>query len=232
MTTSVKLLLGLALCLLVAMFGAATSIRQQFDSIDKSDKYARWQKKPLPPFHSVQIAGPSAAVVQIEPGKTTRLLADSVQTWKRATYAIRVERDTLFLDVNPVAGWPFDEYVNSEEWNDPQFVVQLPQLVSVSTRNAICQVQDFTGTVLTLQQRIRGNILVKHLTYNQLHASISGRNHLEIYGKRNRIGKGVITARDSSYFKQETNFLDGLTLSVDPSVKLELTGKALQQVQQ
>ena len=78
MKTSLKLLIGLALTLLIAMFGAAISLRNQYDKLDKSDKYASWQKKSLPAFRAVHITGPSAALVQIEPGSTPRLLSDSL----------------------------------------------------------------------------------------------------------------------------------------------------------
>ncbi|WP_375445074.1 hypothetical protein [uncultured Fibrella sp.] len=233
MKTSIKLLLGLALALIIAMFGAAISIRHQFDSIDKSDKYSRWQKKPLSTFHAVQITGPSAAVVQIEPGNSTRLLADTINPWKKSTYSYRVERDTLFLHVNPAEGWSFRVDDEDDEWHNPQFVVQLPLLQAVSTINANCQIHEFKGDGLTLTQRGKGGTtLVEHVRFNQLTALLSGRNQLVLRDSTNSLVKGAITARDSSRLFQYTNFQQGLSIVTDPTVKLRLTGKALQQIQQ
>ncbi|MEZ0483686.1 hypothetical protein [Fibrella aquatica] len=233
MKTSIKLLIGLALFLVVTMFGAAVSIRHQFDSIDKSDKYARWQKKPLPAFQNVHISGPSAAIVQIEPGKTPRLLADSLGEWKRPTYTYKVERDTLFLKVNPVDGWSFRVEDEDDEWHSPQLVVQLPTLQAVSTVNALCQIHEFEGDALTVNQSGKGGItLIEHVRYNQLTASLTGRNQLVLYGINNNIQKGTITARDSSRLFQYTDFKQGLILTADPTAKLRLTGKALQQVKE
>ncbi|MEZ0540089.1 hypothetical protein [Fibrella arboris] len=232
MKTSIKLLLGLGLALLIAMFGAAVSIQHQYDSIDKSDKYSRWQKKPLLPFHAVSISGPSAAVVLIEPGNTTRLLVDSLGLWRKPMYTYKVDRDTLFLHLSPMEGWTFNDYVTNGDWNDPQLVVQLPKLVAVSTTNSLCQIAGFKGDVLALQQTIKGNMLVKQLTYNQLHAALSGRNRLLVYGVKNKIGKAIISVRDSSQFSHDADFLQGLTLTADPTAKLRLTGKALQQVKE
>ncbi len=104
MKTSFKLLIALALGLIVTMFVAAFSIRKQYDALDKTDVYARWQKKLLPTFRAVQITGPSSAMVQIEPGNTTQLLADTLNKWRQVAYTYRVERDTLFLSIAPTDG--------------------------------------------------------------------------------------------------------------------------------
>ncbi|RYF65283.1 MAG: hypothetical protein EOO39_25130 [Cytophagaceae bacterium] len=233
MKTSIKLLIGLALSLVIAMFGAAVSIRHQFDSIDKSDPYSRWQKKELPLFHSVQITGPSAATVQVEPGKTTRLLFDSLANWKKPTYTYKVERDTLFLQLNPAEGWLFRADDEDDEWHNPQLVVQMPSLQAVSTVNANCQIHEFKGDVLTINQEGKGgSTLVEQVKLNQLTASLSGRNQLVLYGINNNIQKGTITARDSSRLFQYTDFKQGLMLTASPTAKLRLTGKALQQAQE
>lgn len=233
MKTSTKLLISLAIGLVIAMFGAAVSIRHQYDSIDKKDKYSRWQKKPLPVFHTVEITGPSVAVVQIEPGMTTRLLTDSLGLWKKTTYTYRVGHDTLFLAINPVEGWAFNVDDEEDTWLNPQVVVQLPVLKGVSTVNAFCQIHNFKGDVLTLKQVGKGgSTVVQHLTYNQLNASLSGHNQLTLRSTNNTIARATITARDSSRLFQYSNFKQGLTLIADPTARIRLTGKAVQQLQQ
>lgn len=232
MKTSIKLLLGLALFLVVAMFGAAISLRHQYDSFDKKDRYARWQKKPLPAFHAVQLTGPSASIVQIEPGPTTRLLTDSLRDWKKTSYTYRVERDTLFLQLKPIEGWKFNVYAKSDDWQEPQIVVQLPRLLSVSTANALCQLHDFRGNVLTLRQGGNGGtIVLNRMTYNQLNAALSMANQLTLKKSTNTIGKAAISLRDSSRLFQYGDFQQGLTLIADSTAQVRLTGKALQQLQ-
>lgn len=233
MKTSIKLLIGLALTLVIAMFGAAISLRSQYDKLDKNDKYAGWQKELLPLFRAVHITGPSAAIVQIEPGAITRLLVDSLRASNRTTYTYRVERDTLFLQLNLMNDWIFRVEDEDDEWHNPQIVVQVPALTAVSTQNALCQIHDLNGDVLTLKQAGKGGrIILEHLKFNQLTASLSGKNQLVLYGINNRIANANITARDSSRLFQYTNFQQGLTLTADPTAKLRLTGKALQQIQQ
>ncbi|MBO0948036.1 hypothetical protein [Fibrella forsythiae] len=233
MKTSIKLLIGLALSLVIAMFGAAVSIHHQFDSIDQSDTYSRWQKKQLPLFHAVQITGPSAAIVQIEPGNTTRLLIDSLGQYKKPTYTYQVERDTLFLQINPAEGWFFRVDDEDDEWRNPQLVVQVPTLRAVSTVNANCQIHNFKGDVLTLTQGGKGgSTSLDHLTYDQLNASLSEHNQLTFPKFNNGISKAAITLGDSSRLFQYSDFKQGLTLTASPTAKLRLTGKALQQVQQ
>ncbi|HEX9958969.1 MAG TPA: hypothetical protein VGA96_16995 [Fibrella sp.] len=233
MKTSIKLLLGLALCLVIAMFGAAISLRSQYDKLDKSDKYARWQKKPLPAFQAVQITGPSSVLVQIEPGATTRLLADSLGQWTKPPYTYKVERDTLYIQLNAADGEELDIKDEDDKWHRSEIVVQLPSLVAVSTSGARCQIRDFRGDVLSMQQGGKGgNTSLQNLTYNQLNASLSGHNQLTLYGTSNNINKAAITARDSSRLFQYTDFKQSLTLTADPTAKIRLTGKAVQQIQQ
>ena len=232
MKTSLKLLIGLVLCLIIAMFGAAISLRNQYDKLDKSDRYASWQKKSLPAFRAVKITGPSAAIVLIEPGASPRLLCDSLAQPKNTTYTSRVESDTLFLQVAPIAGWNFRIEDEDDEWHSPQIVVQVPTLTAVSTVNALCQIHNFKGENLTLKQNGKGGkILLEHLKMNQLTASLSGQNQLVLYGINNRIDRANITARNSARVFQYTDFQEGLTLTADSTVKLRLTGKALQQIQ-
>lgn len=231
MKTSIKLLIGLALTLIVVMFGAAVTLRSQYDKLDKTDKYARWQKKPLPAFQAVAITGPSAAIVQIEPGATTRLLADTLGRWKKPTYTYRVERDTLFLQLNPVDGWNLDVHDEDDEWHSPQIVVQLPALTAVSTTNVLCQIHDFNGAILRVNLAGKGGrTAFEHLKYNQLTATMLGHNQLTLYGINNTIAQATISARDSSRLFQYTDFTQGLTITADPAATLRLTGKALQQV--
>ncbi|XWW45153.1 hypothetical protein JYG30_20830 [Fibrella sp. USSR17] len=233
MKTSIKLLLGLALALIVSMFGAAISLRSQYDKIDKSDSYARWQKKPLPTFHSVHISGPSAAVVQIEPGSTTRLLADSVNGLRRASFTFRVERDTLFLNLDQTGGWLFRVDDEDAEWHSPQLVVQLPKLESVTTSNANSQIHGFNGDKLTLKQQERGGItLIEQVRFAQFSASLSGRSQLVLNQINNQFKQGRISVRDSARLFQYTDFKEGLTLEASPTATLRLTGKALQQSRQ
>ncbi len=233
MKTSIKLLIGLALGLVASMFGAAISIRQQFDKMDKSDVYSRWQQKQLPPFQAVHITGPSAAIVQIEPGTATRLLADSLNDRKKTTYTYKVERDTLFLHLNPMEDWDFNVRDESHDWYLPQIVVQSPTLTSVSTTDANCQIHYIKGDVLTLSQRGRGgSVAIENMQLRQLAASLSARSQLTLYGINNKIKQGVITVRDSARLFQYTDFTQGLTIKADPTAQLQLTGKALQQIQQ
>ena len=233
MKTSVKLLLGLLLAFIMAMFGAAVSVKKQYDQLDKSDKYARWQKRPLAPFRVVQLTGPSAALVQIEPGNSPRILSDSLSQWRKTSYTQRVERDTLFLQIEPAEGWNFRPEDTDDEWHGPQLVVQVPALDAVSTQNAICQITGFRGRTLTLQQRgAGGRTAVENLTLDQLTAILSGKNQLTLYGINNRISTGTFAIRDSARLFQYTDFTQGMTLDASPMATLRLTGKAMQQAKQ
>lgn len=233
MKTSIKLLIILALGLLVALFGAAISIRQQFDSIDKNDPYARWQKKSLPTFSAIQITGPSALMVQIEPGNTTRLLADTLNKWRQVAYTYHVDRDTLFLTIAPAAGWLLRPEDTDDEWRNPQLIVQAPALTAVSATNAVCQISDLQGNLLTLTQGGKaGRMTLEHLNYNQLNASLSSQCQLTIRSFNNRISRANITVRDSARLFQYSDFTNGFTLQADSTAMLRLTGKALRQMRE
>ena len=233
MKTSFKLLISLALGLIVAMFGAAISIRQQYDSIDKSDPYARWQKQVIPSFRVVQVIGPSAAIVQIEPGNTTRILADSVNEWRALQYTQRVAHDTLFLAIKPKIGGQLPLEDDDDQWSNAQLIVQTSMLLAVITHDANCRVSDFLGNVLTLTQNGKaGRITLEHLDYKQLNASLSGKNQLTIRPEQNRLGHANITVRDSARLYQYSDFTSGFTLQADSTTMLRLTGKALRQMRE
>jgi hypothetical protein len=215
------------------MFGAAFSLRSQYDKLDKSDRYARWQKKPLPAFQAVQITGPSSVIVQLEPGASTRLLADSLGQSIKPTYTYKVERDTLYIQLDAAEGKELDLKDEDDKWHYSEIVVQLPSLSAVLTSGVRCQIRDFKGDVLSMQLGGKGgNTLLQNLTYNQLTASLSGHNQLTLYGTNNNIVKATINARDNSRLFQYSDFKQGLTLTADPTAKIRLTGKAVQQIQQ
>ena len=234
MKTSVKLLLALALTLIVGMFGAAMSIRHQYDSLDKLDPYARWQKRPLPAFSVVHLSGPSSAMVQVEPGKTSRLLVDSALNHSGSDgFTYHVERDTLFMQMAPVKDWYFRPEDEDDYWHGVQYVVQTPSLKAISTVNAYCQLCDVITPTLTLQQRgSGGRLTLNHVQTKQLTASLSGKNQLTFQEFNNQIDRASITVRDSARLHQYSDFTKGFTLQADSTAQLRLTGKALRQVRE
>ncbi|MBO0936848.1 hypothetical protein J2I47_09860 [Fibrella sp. HMF5335] len=231
MKLSLKLLIALTLTLIVGMFGAAISMRRQYDLLDKSDPYARWQKKSLPAFSVVEITGPSSAMVQIEPGKTSRLLIDSSLNHSgKDGYTYRVQHDTLFMHMTPVTDWNFRPEDDDDNWHGVQYVVQVPSLKALLTVNAYCQLCDVITPTLTLQQRgIGGRLTLNHVQTKYLTASLSGRNQLTFQEFNNQIAQANITVRDSARLHQYSNFSNGLTLQADSTAQLRLTGKALRQ---
>jgi hypothetical protein len=235
MKLSLKLLIALALTLIVGMFGAAISVRHQYDSFDKSDPYARWQRRAVPSFRAVLLTGPSSTVVQIEPGNTTRILADTANGWREMNYTQRVEHDTLFLTIKPKKGWELrpDDDDDNDQWVNAQVVVQTPKFLVLVNRDANCRVSDFQGNVLTLTQDGKaGRITLEHLDYRQLNASLSGNNLLTIRPEQNRFDRGNITVRDSARLYQYRDFTSGFRLQADSTATLRLTGKAVRQMRE
>ncbi|MEZ0610321.1 hypothetical protein ACAW74_17530 [Fibrella sp. WM1] len=231
MKTSSKLLLGLLLGLIIASFGAAISLRQQYDALDKSDKYGRWKKVALPPFRAIKISGPSGRSVDIERAATTRLLVDTlnVDTELGAGYVAKVVNDTLLLTLtSDTHQRPSTDY---EADYRPTIRVQCPALTSVTTIDASAQVGDFSGATLTLAQLGKtGDISLKKVQFQQLTASLAGKNHLTITKDGNRIGQAAIMLRDSSHLYQHSDFSQGFTLDAAPGTLVQLTGKAMGQV--
>lgn len=238
MKTSVKLLLGLLLGLIVAMFGAAISISHQLDKLDKKDAYAQWKKTPLSAFRAIHITGPSPAVVQIEPGPAPRLVINPQNDPEETTYTYRVERDTLFLHLNPVVSSDYlDAYYTwndlQREWEDPQIVVQLPGLTAVSTNQARCQIRQLSGDSLAVnQQGQEGYILLDKLVVGQLNASLSGHSRLVVFGSGSQIGRGIFAVRDKAQLFQYAAYPQGLTITADSTAQLHLMGKSFQQMRQ
>lgn len=230
MKTSFKLLIGSFLIIVATMFGAAISLRRQYDSIDKTDTYARWKKVTLPAFRVVQLSGPSPAMVQIQPGKTTRLLVDTLRRDEQQPYQYRVERDTLFMTVGLLEGWQFRPEDEDDEIQNARLVVEVPALTAVSTSNANCQIVNYKGEALALQQTGKGGrTLLDNVTFGQLTASLSGRNQLTIAAINNKISQAAITLRDSARLHQYKDFQKGLILTASPAASLHLTGQALAQ---
>ncbi|MBO0934810.1 hypothetical protein [Fibrella aquatilis] len=234
MNTSTKLLISLLLSLVAAMFVAAISLRHQYDSFDKKDPYARWQKKPLPNFSVVAITGPSSAMVQVEPGKTCRLLVDTSGNHSgKDGYTYRVERDTLFMQMAPVNGWDFRPDDEDDNWHGVHYVVQISSLRALSTTNVYCQLCDVVTPTLTLQQQgLGGRLLLNHVQTKNLIASLSGHNQLTFQEFNNQIAQANVTVRDSARLHQYSDFVNGFTLQADSTAQLRLTGKALGQVKQ
>jgi hypothetical protein len=231
MKNSLKLLTGTLLVIVVAMFGAAVSLRKQYDSFDKTDRYARWKKQALGTFRAVQIEGASWAMVQLEPGKAARLLTDTLDQADGLSYTHKVARDTLFLRIDPVDGWQFRPDDEDDAIRGPQLVVQSPTLTAVSTRNANCQILDHTGTSLAIEQRgLGGRTLLEHVKYEQLTASLSGRNQLTLAHFNNKISNASITLTDSARLHQYCDVSGTFSLRAAPGTSVRLTGRAVQQV--
>lgn len=233
MTLSSKLLLGLLLGLIVAMFGATISLRRQYDALDKSDKYGRWKKIELPSFRAIKISGASTGPnVEIERAATSRLLVDTLNAGtKKAGYVARVVNDTLLLMLAPDrSDRPTTNY---EAKFKPRIRVQCPVLTSLNTTEASAVVDGFTGESLTLGQRgNRSEVNLKRVRFQQLTASLAGRSQLTITKEGNQIETAAITLRDSSRLHQHTDFGKSFTLDAAPGTLLLLTGKAMAQAQQ
>lgn len=237
MKTSSKLLLGLLLGLVVASFGTTLSLRQQYDALDKSDKYGRWKKVSLSAFRAIKISGPYERSVEIERAATTRLLVDtlSVGTDTKAGYVARVVNDTLLLTLSIDLGERLATDFKREDYQDfrPAIRVQCPALTSVTTVDASANVANFSGATLTLTQLGKqGGISLKGMRFQQLTALLVGSNHLTINKDSTRIGQAAITLRDSSSLHQYSDFSKGFTLDAAPGTLLQLTGKAMAQVRQ
>jgi hypothetical protein len=233
MKTSLKLLIGTLLLLIVAMFGAAISVRKQYDSLDKTDRYARWKKEALPPFRVVQLVGPSAAVVQIEAAGANRLLHDPLNSSDtKPIYTAKVERDTLFLKINPVEGWQFRPDDEDDDIHGTQIVVQCNALRAIETIDAHCQLDNYTiGDSLTIRQRGKGGRMVlDYVKFKQLTASLSGKSQLTTSRLNTKIGQATISLADSARLHQYSDFPSGLSLSASPTASLRLTGRAVQQL--
>jgi hypothetical protein len=231
MKTSVKLLLGTLLLVVAAMFGAAISLRKQYDAIDKTDPYARWKKIPLGTFRAVSINAQSPMLVQVERGDVPQLLEDSQNRWQEAAYTYKVERDTLFLTLNAAKDW----YLNPEDTNDDietaRLVVQMPMLQAVSTLNANCQILDHTGTSLSIEQRGRGGrTLLEHVRYEQLTARLTGLNQLTVRAMNNKITNAAITLADSARLHQYSNIAGTFSVDAAPGTSVRLTGQTLTKV--
>lgn len=173
MKTSTKLLISLFLSFVTAMFVAAISLRHQYDSFDKNDPYARWHGQAMPSFRAVQINGPSSALVQIEPGKTTRILTDTLNEWRKTAYTARVKHDTLFVQLKPTKG-KLQRDAMTDDWRNPELIIQMPALMAVTTTNANCRIAAFTGDALTLQQ------LGKEGNLSLIQATVQATNRLII----------------------------------------------------
>ena len=231
MKTSSKLLIALAICLVAAMFIAAISIRHQYDSIDKNDLYTRWKKQPLSPFRVLQVSGPSAARLQVEPGKTARMLADTLNDQSHVVYTTRVLHDTLFLHIEAINDWPLDPNDLDDGAYYPQLIVQTPTLMAVQVQNANCQIVDVQSESLVIRQLGEaGKVRLANLHVGQLTASLQAHNQLTIAAPANDIANATITVSDSARLFQYVDFRRGMTLTASPAATLRLTGKALRQV--
>ncbi len=228
MKTSHKLLLGLALFLVVLMGVSATVLRKQFDGIDTTNPRARWQTRPLPVFSAVVITGPTSAIVQIEQGETTRLLADTLNRMENTPYTYRVANDTLFLQVGLVPGWKFRPDATDDQAHTPQLVVQTPRLNTVLTTNADCQIVGWKSPSLTLSQRGQGGrIMLTGNTLDILSTAQTGKTLLVIETMTNRITNGNFTLLDSASLFQDAEFSGKIAIRAAPASTLRLRGKSL-----
>lgn len=234
MKTSTKLLIGLFLMLVVAMFGAGASLRRQYDSIDKTDKYARWKKTSLSPFRAIRISGPTMASVHIESGSTSRLLVDTLdRDWPQLKdqFSAQVTNDTLLLVFKPDPTRLPNS--NPDGRRSPSLLIQCPQITGLTTVNANAQLSGFKGTSLVIsQQGSRGELHLTDIRVQELTASLSGRNILMIDPGTNQIEQAAITLRDSTQLTHFNDFSKGFTLNAAPGTTVQLTGKALQQIRQ
>ncbi len=148
MKTSIKLLISLALGLVIAMFGAAISIRHQFDkSIRKICMPVGRKSRFLLSILTSQ--GPQRLLCRLSRA-ATRFLTDSLSVEKNDLYVPGRARYVVSGD-QPRRGMGFNVDDEEDTWLNPQVVVQLPVLKGVSTVNALCQIHNFKGDVLTLK---------------------------------------------------------------------------------
>lgn len=229
MKTSIKLLIGVAIAVLLTMVGAGWSFRQQYDQLDHSDPFAQSSKQSLPAFRVLKLVGDQGESILVQPGlsPTLRIHPDH-QT--EVTY--KISGDTLLIRYKlSYVDNDYNELQRGEAPGmTPTVVISTPMLQAVLVERTNCKLANWQLADLTLAQiGERGAFALENNTIGALQATMMGRSLLSAEAK-NVVGRATVTVRErASFLVGETTFT-ALTLRADSAATVQLPGALLAKI--
>ena len=230
MKTSIKLLIGIAIAVLLTMIGAGWSFRRQYDQLDHSDTYAQYSRQTLPPFRVLKVVGSPGELFLVQPGRRSTLRVRSDFQMKISYESLG---DTLLVRYEPDTNQSVDDRgvsAGTALSATPIAVLSLPALPSIRVENATCLLANWQATSLTVAQTGRNGALgLRHLSIGELDATVAGGSLLRAEAQ-NRIGRATVTVRDQAIFIADSPVFNSLTLRADPAATVKLPGALLAKI--
>ncbi len=229
MKTSIKLLIGIAVAVLLTMIGAGWSFRQQYDQLDHSDPFAQFTKQALPAFRVLKLVGDQGERFLVQPGVSPIL---RIQPEHQAEVSYRTIGDTLLVRYK--LSYPDTEYdelhAGDAHGIRPAVVVTTPMLQAVLVERATCKVANWNVANLTLTQLgPKGAFALADNRINSLQASLMSSGLLSAEDK-NTVAQATITLKDKASFLVGQTAFTALTLHADSAATLLLPGALLAKI--
>lgn len=229
MKTSIKLLLGIAIAVLLTMVGTGWSFRQQYDQLDHSDPFAQFSRQKLPAFRVLKVIGSQGERFLLQPGASP-VLRIHPEHQSEVTY--KIAGDTLLIRYT--LSYPDNDY-NDLRAGDalqirPTVVISAPAIQAVTVERATCKLANWQLANLTLAQTgPKGAFALENMIIGALQATMTGNSLLSAEAK-NTIGQAKVTINGrASFIVGKTNFTS-LQLRADSTATVQMPGALLAKI--
>ncbi|MBC8152316.1 MAG: hypothetical protein H7Z72_05340 [Bacteroidetes bacterium] len=230
MKTSIKLLIGIAIAVLLTMVGTGWSFRHQYDQLDHSDPFAQYSRQTLPVFRVLRVVGSPGEVFLVQPGSAPTLRINSRFQQK---IAYRIVGDTLVVQYTPTDGELTDDRgirAGDALSGLPLAVVAVPALQTVLVENATCKLANWKLASLTISQTgPNGATELGNTIIDDLQATVSGGSLLRTAGK-NAINRATVMVKNKATFVAGEHTFAALQLRADSTATVTLPGSLLAKI--
>lgn len=221
-TSNILLTVAVALFVLVSL-SSNLVLKNQFDKIDKNDKFYGFTKHPVSAFRYVHLKGKGFALTQIESGTSPEIRMLTLPQYMD----LKMSGDTLVMTYKP--DWELGYQPRGGGFGSlPSIYIIAPKLEGIISDNVRCVVKDYRFDDLTVIQKGDG-LLLNNSSVRNFTATISDYAYLKL-NPDSRIETANIDIRDSSTLNAEKDIFKDFHARIDSSAYISMPGSMLKKM--
>ena len=204
----------------LASIGSNLILKNEYDKIDRTDRFSEYDKEALKPFKYVKLQGKAIGLTAIQQGTSyeMRIIVDhKYLSWKNVgdTLEVTYKRDWNGAKIGP------DRLSEST----PSIYIMAPKISGVTSVENNYLLKGWKNSDISLHQN-NGVIMLSDNYLNNLTARLYSESYLRIDGS-NKINNSNIEVRDSSTLHVEKNIFKSFHTSFDSSAVITLPGSLI-----
>lgn len=220
-TSNILLAVALSVFFLVTL-SSNFVLKNQFDKIDKDDKFYGFSKHQVGAFKYLHLKGRGFALTEIQQGPTAEIRMITLPQYLEWAHS----GDTLVVTYK--ADWKQGYLPRDAFGSLPSVYIIAPKLEAIISDSIRTRIKDYKFEDLIVEQK--GNsLMLANSTVNNFKATIS-RSGYVLLNPQSRIEMADIDIRDNSTFNAEKDIFGDINTLIDSSAYISLPGSMLKKM--